>query len=136
MKEETKLNGSYCCIFFIVSALLFLLALTVLVSCVAGSADDNYGETEGTGIYAVDSAIRSYYGLKEDQPLTVQMLEGVYSLRISLTSYTYEREGYTLVDVTVNGNEQYGGVLENCMTEDRFRDLYLSCTDGEIELSV
>lgn len=136
MKEETKFYGRHCRMFFIVSVLLCLLAISVLVSCVAGSAEDNYGETAGTGIYAVDSAIRSYYGLKDDEALTVQMLEGVYSLRISATSYTYEREGYTLVDVTVNGNEQFGGVLENCMSEDRFYELYLSCADGEIELPV
>ena len=114
--------------------LLCLVTMITLASCIFGSAENNTGETAGTGILSVDSAIRSYYGLTEEEALTVQMLEGVYSLRISATSYTYEREGYTLVEVTVNGNEQFGGVLERCVTESRFSELYASCTEEEVEL--
>lgn len=138
MKKQSKSNGFSCRVLFLGSVLLLcLLAVsTILTSCIAGSAEDNDGETAGTGIFAVDSAIRSYYGLTEEESLTVRMLEGVHSIRISATSYTYDREGYTLVDVTVNGNEQFGGVLENCMTEKRFLELYSACTDGDIELPV
>ena len=84
-----------------------------------------------TGIDAVDSAIRAYNGLGENDPLTKEMLEAVTSLRISATNYSVNREGYMLLDITVNDSERVGGVLERQMSESRYRALLSKAWEGD-----
>lgn len=86
-----------------------------------------------TGIPPVDSAIRAYFRLTDDEPLTKEMLAAITSLRISATSYTCQKEGYTLVSVRVNGKNEYGGVMEMVVDADRFENMFAKFTDLDLK---
>ncbi len=117
-------------------AVAILLLISTVTLCFASclnphgaSAPNADGTGVTTGIPPVDSAIRAYFRLTDDEPLTKEMLEAVTSLRISATSYTCQKEGYTLVSVRVNGKNEFGGVLEMLVDADRFEAMITKFTN-------
>jgi len=114
---------------------LLLVILFQLCSCNGNNGGKQENETDASteteaiseadkevtsGIPVIDTALRAYFRLTDEEPLTKEMLEAVTSLRISATSYTCQKEGYTLVSVRVNGKNEFGGVLELTVDADRF----------------
>jgi len=136
MKTKQTRNGR---IRVAVAVAVLLLISTVTLSfasCLTpygASASNSDGTGVTTGIPPVDSAIRAYFRLTDDEPLTKEMLEAVTSLRISATSYTCQKEGYTLVSVRVNGKNEYGGVMEMVVDADRFENMFAKFTDLDLK---
>ena len=112
----------------VITILIFLFVLTVfLVIATVGYNGDTANQT-GKGesnvnkepeitsrpedIPFINAALRSYFLLKDGEELTDEMLSEVKSISISPAIYGVNREGYYLLDVYINGDKEYGGVLE------------------------
>ncbi len=120
-------------------AILLLISTVTLcfASCLnphGASAPNADGTGVTTGIPPVDSAIRAYFRLTDEEPLTKEMLAAITSLRISATSYTCQKEGYTLVSVRVNEKNEYGGAVEILIDADRFEALIAKFTNESSKL--
>ena len=137
MKTKQTRNGR---IRVAVAVAVLLLISTVTLSfasCLTpygASAPNSDGTGVTTGIPPVDSAIRAYFRLTDDEPLTKEMLAAITSLRISATSYTCQKEGYTLVSVRVNEKNEYGGAVEILIDADRFEALIAKFTNESSKL--
>jgi hypothetical protein len=118
---------------------LLLAILFQLCSCNGNNGGKQENETDAaietdgiseadkevtSGIPVIDTVLRAYFRLTDDEPLTQEMFDDVYMLRIARTNYTVKQEGRTLISVTVNGDERMGGVVEKCIDVDRFDALF------------
>lgn len=148
MKEKkTKKAGK---IITIISV-LFIVALIAVGAFVvlSGNAPDGDGQGgNGDGsvdggntvtvtskpedIPAVNAALRSYFLLKDGEELTEDMLAEVKSISISQAPYTYQKEGYYILDVYINGDKNYGGAVERRIEKFRFEAILEQLNKEEV----
>ena len=130
----------------ILSLLLSLLCIMpLIVGCLNDSPnddnddDDDTNTTENEQEYSLDAlrenyppiyeALISYFRIDEGE-VTEEMLAKVESINIESTPYSYEKDGYTLYDVCINGDRNYGGILEQRMTVDRYETMMQQLKDN------
>lgn len=74
-------------------------------------------------------ALVAHFCLSSEDELTSEMLAEVTEIDISPATHKTSKEGYTLFDVYINGDKNYGGALEKRMIKPRYEAMFKQVTE-------